>query len=223
MGDAIGQVLPLAVGVALSPVPIIAVVLLLGTPSARTNALAFILGWLVGLSLVGVIALLISDGADASDADGPATWVSVVKLVLGVLLLGLAVRQWRARPRGDADPSLPKWMDTIDSFTPKRSAAMALALSALNPKNLVLTVAAAAAIAQTGGSTGEQAVALAVFVLVGTLGAGAPVAIYFFMGDQAARILDELKTWMSHNNAAIMATICLVIGTKLIGDGITGL
>ena len=87
----------------------------------------------------------------------------------------------------------------------------------------MLTVGAAAAIAQTGASTGEQAVALAVFVLLATLGPGIPVAVYFFMGDRAARILDELKTWMRHSNAAIMATICLVIGAKLIGDGITEL
>jgi threonine/homoserine/homoserine lactone efflux protein len=223
MADAIGQVLPFAVGVALSPVPIIAVVLMLGTPRARTNGAMFILGWLVGLSLVGVTVLLVSSGADASGGDDPATWVSILKLVLGVLLLGIAARQWRGRPRGDADASLPKWMSTIDRFTPARAAAMALALSAINPKNLVLTVGAAAAIAQTGASTGGQAVALAVFVLLGTLGPGIPVAVYFLMGERATHILDDLKTWMGRNNAAIMAVICLVIGAKLIGDGIAGL
>ena len=53
MGEAIGQSLPLAVGVALSPVPIIAVVLMLTTPRARVNGPAFVLGWLVGLGIVG--------------------------------------------------------------------------------------------------------------------------------------------------------------------------
>ena len=49
MGEAIGQSLPLAVGVALSPMPIIAVVLLLTTPAARRNGPAFVLGWLAWL------------------------------------------------------------------------------------------------------------------------------------------------------------------------------
>ena len=49
MGEAIGQSLPLAIGVALSPIPIIAVVLMLTTPRARANGPAFVLGWLVGL------------------------------------------------------------------------------------------------------------------------------------------------------------------------------
>jgi threonine/homoserine/homoserine lactone efflux protein len=223
MGEAIGQVLSLGVGVALSPVPIIAVVLMLATPRGRANGPAFIAGWLIGLSVVGAIVLVVSSGADASESGEPATWVGVLKLVIGVLLLLVAVRQWRGRPRGDPDAALPGWMRTIDRFTPQRALAMGVALSAINPKNLLLTVGAATAIAHTGVSAGQQAIALAVFVLIGTLGPGLPVAIYFFMGDRAARMLDDLKNWMGHNNAAIMAVLCLVIGAKLIGDGISAL
>ena len=223
MSDAIGQILSLGVGVALSPVPIIAVVLMLGTPRARANGPAFIAGWLVGLSVVGAIVLAVSSGADASDGGDPATWVGVLKLVLGALLLAVAVKQWRGRPQGDEQAELPKWMRTIDQFTPQRALAMGVALSAINPKNLLLTVGAAAAIAQTGIDAGQQAIALAVFVVIGTVGPGLPVVIYFAMGERATRILDELKTWMGANNATIMAVLCLVIAAKLIGDGIAGL
>jgi threonine/homoserine/homoserine lactone efflux protein len=223
MGDAVGQVLPFAVVVALSPIPIIGVVLMLGTPRAHSNGPAFILGWLIGLTAVGTIILLVASGASASESGEPATWVGVLKLVLGVLLLLLAIRQWRGRPRGDADAALPGWMRTVDHFTPGRAVAMGVALSAINPKNLVLTVGAATAIAQTGLGTGDQAIALAVFVVVAALGPGLPVAIYFLMGERAARILDDLKEWMGQHNAAIMAVILLVIGAKLIGDGISAL
>ena len=54
---------------------------------------------------------------------------------------------------------------------------MGVALSAVNPKNLLLTVAAASAIAQTGVDAGSQAVALAVFIVIGTLGPGLPVVM----------------------------------------------
>jgi len=223
MADAVGQVLALGVGVALSPVPIIAVVLMLGTPRARVNGPAFVLGWIVGLAAVGTIVLVVAGGAGASENDEPADWVGWLKIVLGVLLALVAVRQWRGRPRAGEEPALPKWMRAIDRFTPGRSVAIAVALSAINPKNLLLTVGAAAAIAQTGASTGDQAIALAVFVLVGTLGPGAPVAVYFVLGARATRMLDELKTWMAAHNSAIMAVLCLVIGARLIGDGISGL
>ena len=223
MAEAIGQVLSLGVGVALSPVPIIAVVLMLGSRRGRVNGPAFVLGWVVGLAVVGTIVLVVAGGADANEDAEPATWVDVVKLLIGVLLLLVAAKSWRGRPREGETAELPKWMRTIDTFTPARAAGIAAALSGVNPKNLLLTVGAAAAIAQTGVDTGEQAVALAVFVLVGTLGPGIPVAIYFALGDRAKRLLDDLKTWMSANNVAIMAVLCLVIGTKLVGDGISGL
>jgi threonine/homoserine/homoserine lactone efflux protein len=223
MAEAIGQVLSFGVGVALSPIPIVAVVLMLGTPRARSNGPAFLLGWILGLVVVGVIVLVVAGGAGASENDEPATWVDWVKIALGVLLLLVALRQWHGRPRPGEQAPLPQWMRTIDRFTPARSIAIATVLSGINPKNLLLTVGAAAAIAQTGADTTEQAVALAVFVLVGTLGPGLPVAIYFALGERAKRMLDDLKAWMGQNNAAIMAVLCLVIGAKLIGDGVSGL
>jgi threonine/homoserine/homoserine lactone efflux protein len=100
---------------------------------------------------------------------------------------------------------------------------MGTALSGINPKNLLLTVAAAAAVAQSGVSTGDEVVAMAVFVVLATLGPGIPVAIYFAMGRRAAKLLDELKAWLGAHNAAIMAVLLLVIGAKLIGDGVGGL
>jgi threonine/homoserine/homoserine lactone efflux protein len=223
VGEAIGQILPLAVGVALSPIPIIAVVLMLGTPKGSANGSAFVLGWIVGLSLAGAIVLLISSGANASDEGAPADWVGWLKIALGLTLLAVAVRQWRSRPHGGERTELPKWMQTIDRFTPGRSVAMAVALSAINPKNLLLVVGAAAAIAQTGIDSGEQAVALAVFVVIATLGPGLPVAIYFTMRARSERMLATLEDWMAGNNAAIMAVLCLIIAAKLVGDGISGL
>ena len=224
MKEAIGQVLSLGVGVAVSPIPIIAVVLMLATPRARSNGPAFVLGWVVGLTIVGTVVLLVSGGADASSDGEPATWVSVLELVLGLLLLLYAVRGWRGRPRrGDHEAALPTWMQTIDAFGAPKALAMGVLLSGVNPKNLILTVAAAAAIAQTGIDTGEQAIALAVFILIGTVSVAAPVVVYFALGTRSREILDGMKAWMAANNAAIMAVLMLVIGTKLLGDGIAGL
>src|SRR6185503_19641579 len=100
MGEAIGQMLPAAVGVAISPLPIVAVVLMLVTPRGRVNGPAFVLGWMLGLAVVGAIVLSAASGASASDDGGPATWVSVLELVLGLAVLLLGVRQFRGRPRG---------------------------------------------------------------------------------------------------------------------------
>ncbi len=222
MGDAIGQILSLAVLVAISPVPIIGIVLMLATPRARSNGPAFIVGWIAGLSVVGATVLLISSGADASDNGAPAEWVNVLKLALGTLAVVLAAKQWHQRPRAGAEPEMPAWIEAVDRFTPGRAARLGVLLSAANPKNLLLVVAAATTIAQTGTSTGAQIAALAVFVLIGTLGAGLPVLLYFAIGERSRTILDELKAWMSTHGTAIMAVLFLVIGAKLIGDAISG-
>ncbi|MFE1247116.1 GAP family protein [Streptomyces sp. NPDC058735] len=223
MGEAIGQILSYGVGVALSPFPIIGVVLMLATPRARTNGPALVLGWVLGLSLVGTIVLLVSGGADPSEQGEPADWVSALDLALGVLLLWVAVSEWRHRPRGDEEVKLPKWMRTVDSFTPVKAGALGMALSAVNPKNLLLVIAAAEAIARTGTSAGDQAVALAVFVVIGALGPGTPLVLYFALKERSKHLLDGLKSWMEKNNSAIMAVLCLILAAKLIGDAISDL
>ena len=222
MGNAVGQVLSFAVVISISPVPIIGVVLMLGTPRASANGPAFIAGWVAGLTVVATVVILLAGGG-ASDRGAPADWVSWLKLVLGLLLLALAVRQWRGRPRAGEEASLPSWMNAVDTFTPRRAASLGVALSAANPKNLILIVGAAAAIASTGAAAGSEAVAVAVFVLVATLGPGVPVALYFALGERSQHGLEELRAWMSRHNAAIMAVLCVVIGVKLIGDAISGL
>jgi Sap, sulfolipid-1-addressing protein len=223
MGHAMGGSLPLAVGIALSPIPIIAVVLMLTSRKARVNGPAFVLGWLLGLGIVGVIVLALVRPRAASASGAPATWVSWVEIALGALLLLVAVRQFRGRPHRGDEPSMPTWMTTIDKTTPVAAIGLAAALAGANPKNLLLSVAGGAAIAQTGIAGGQQAIAYLVFALVGTLGVGIPVGIYFAMGARSEKLLAGLKDWMSQHNAVIMAVLCLIIAAKLIGDGINGL
>jgi threonine/homoserine/homoserine lactone efflux protein len=223
MGKAIGDILPLAIGVAISPVPIIAIVLMLGTPRARDNGPAFAAGWVLGLTAAGAIMLVIASGSATSDTGNPETWVSVLKLVLGVLFLLLAARQWRGRTAPGEEAAMPKWMRAIDTFSAGKSFVGGVVLSGLNPKNLALTIAAAAAIAQTEISSGQEAGVLAIFIVIGSLTILAPLVIYFALGARAKDVLDGLKSWMAAHNAAIMTVLLLVLGMKLVGDAIGGL
>ena len=118
---------------------------------------------------------------------------------------------------------MPKWMGAIEDFKPPASLGAGAALAAANPKNLLLAVGGAAAIAQTGISGGQQVIAYLVFAVIATIGVGAPVVIYFAMGERSADILATLKDWMGQHNAVIMSVLCLIIGAKLIGDAIGAL
>lgn len=218
MGQAIGSILSEAVGVAISPIPIIAVVLLLATPKGKGNSLAFLIGWLLGLAAVGTIVLLVAD--PGSDDGGTPTWAGWLTLILGLFAVLAGIVQFRKRPKPGEEPPMPGWMKAIDKFTAGRSLAIGVVLSGLNPKNLTLTLAAAAAIATAGLSTSESFITLGVFVLIGTLGVAIPILIYFLGGDKAANTLEDLRHWMSVHNAAIMSVLFVVIGMKLVGGGL---
>jgi len=214
--------LPFAVGVAISPMPIVAMVLMLITPRAKPNGFSFLAGWVVGVAALGAVVLAVAGPSNPTDNGMPATWTSWLKLVLGLLLVALAVKEWRARPAAGDDIAMPKWMSALDDFTPVKASGMAVVLAAVNPKNLLLIVGGATVVAQTQISGVEQAVAWAVFTVIATVGVAFPMGIYLFMGDRAAGTLDGLKNWMARNNTAVMAVLLVIIGVKLIGDAIAG-
>ena len=223
MGPAIGDILPLAIGVAISPVPIIAVILMLFGPNARITGPAFALGWVLALVGVGVIVLTVADTSDVSSEQGPSDAVFAIKLLVGLLFVILAVRQWRGRPHEGEEPELPGWMNAIDEFTPLRAFGLAALLAGVNPKNLGLTLAAGSTIAQAGLADAEPWIALAVFVALASLTVLLPVAYYIAAGESAKRTLASMKSWLTTNNATVMSVLFLVLGVLLIGDGFGGL
>jgi threonine/homoserine/homoserine lactone efflux protein len=221
MGRAVGSVLPLAVAVAIFPVPIIAVVLLLGSDRGRVKGIAFVLAWSVGLAMVGAAVLLVGAAADASESGEPATWVNALLLGLGLLAVAAAVKQWSSRPSAGEETPVPGWMRAIDNFTIAKSGGVGFALSALNPKNVLLTVAAAAEVAEAGLPASQQVAALLGFVLVASAGVLSPLALSFAPGDRSRDLLDGLRAWMARHIAVIMTVLLLLIGVKLIGDAVS--
>jgi len=223
MGNAIGSLLPQAIGVAISPIPIIAVILMLFSKRARSNGLAFLAGWVLALAIVGGVVLVLAGAGKVSAGGTPSTLSYVVHLLLGLLLLFLAVRNWQKRPKEGETAEMPKWMATIDSFTAGRALGLSALLAGVNPKNLALAVAAALSIAQAGLSGAQPWIALAVFVLVASLSVAAPVVYYLIAGQSAAEMLNTWKAWLTANNATVMFVLLLVLGVKLVGDGLGGL
>ena len=219
--QAIGELLPSAIGVALSPLPIVAVILMLGTDRARSNGPAFALGWIAGLVIVSVIVLLVAGDADNPDST-TSTSINWLQVGLGVLFLAMAGREWRSRPKHGEETEMPKWLATVDAFTPAKSLGLGAGLSAINPKNLALTAAAAASVAQAGLSGSESVAAVAVFVVIASATVAGPVLFYLLATDRAAGPLASLKEFMSRHNAVIMIVVLLILGAKLLGQGLGG-
>jgi Sap, sulfolipid-1-addressing protein len=218
VGAAIGAVLGNAVGVAISPVPIIALILMLFSQAAARNGLAFLAGWLLGLTGVAVVVLAI--GFQGSSGGG-STAGGVVKIVIGLLFLGLGWRQWRGRPEPGSEPEAPGWLAAVDELSAVRALGLGLLLTVANPKNLGLTIAAAASISGAGLSGGQDAVVVAVFVLLASLTILLPVVAYLSARERAEPLLSVLKDWLMANNATVMTVLFAVLGAKVLGDGLT--
>ena len=218
--QAIGEVLPAAVGVAISPIPIIAVILMLFSRRARVNGPLFLLGWVLALAVVGGVAYALADSANVDTSTSASDTVSWGKIGLGLLLLALARRQWAKRPAPGETPAMPKWMAGIDALAPGRAFALGVLLAGVNPKNLALTLAAATGLAQLGVTGSDAVVGLVVFVVVASMTIALPVAYRLLGGESARAKLDELQQWLGANNAAVMTVLLLVFGVDLVAKGI---
>ncbi|HEX5730294.1 GAP family protein, partial [Microbacterium sp.] len=69
MGSVIGDILPLAIGIAISPIPIIAVILLLLSPKAKGTSIGFLLGWVLGIVAAVTVFTLLSSVIPDADSD----------------------------------------------------------------------------------------------------------------------------------------------------------
>ena len=223
MGAVIGDLLPLGLSVAISPIPIVAVILMLLSGQAARTSTGFLGGWVAGIVVVTVVVLVLVGQAGNTSAGQPSTVSSVLKLVFGVLALALAVRQWRERPKPGQAAELPKWMSTIDSFTFAKALGLGFALSAVNPKNLLMCLAAGTTIGAAHLSGGGDVVAVAVFTLIGASTVAIPVIGYLTARSKMAGPLESLRDWLTQNNATVMAVLLAVIGVVLLGKGISGL
>lgn len=217
--ETIGDLLPSAVGVAISPVPIVAVVLMLATQRGRALGIAFSIGWIAGLTIACTI-VAVTSGAAGSDDGQPSTAVGWLDIGLGALFLYLAVQQWRHRPRGDEQAPTPAWMANLDHLATGRALLLGGALAALNVKNLALVVAAATTIGDAGLSAGGRLAAGAVFVLLGSVSVAGPTIASLAAPAKAERHLGALRELMSAHIAVIMIVLFLLLGSKLLGAGL---
>ncbi len=213
----------MALGVAISPVPIIAVILMLLAPKATGTSLGFLLGWVVGIVVAISLFVVVANAIGLSSSTGPSTGSSWTKIVLGILLVLLALKQWRSRPGPGETASLPKWMAAIDTFTAVKAAGLGFLLAAVNPKNLALSIAGAVVISSAELSTSKVVVAIAIFVVIAASTVAVPVLAYLVARERMRAPLDSLHTWLVANNATVMAVLLVVIGVALVGKGIGGL
>jgi threonine/homoserine/homoserine lactone efflux protein len=217
------DILPAGVAVALSPVPIMAVILALFSQQSRRNGLVFLAGWVMGLMALVAVLLYAVDLSKAAFAEQWLPIVSVLKILLGMVFIVLAIVQWRRRPAADEMRPLPAWTARLEAFSPVKTLLVAIGLCVINPKNLTLTLAVMLALTNAGTPTWQNWLGLSVFIVVGSLTIAAPVLYRLFAGSQADTKLADAKQWLQANSTTVMVVVFLLMGALLIGKGLEGI
>jgi len=220
MNHAIGESITFAVGVALSPFPIVAVILMLLSKRSGPNATAFVFGWIAGVALALIAVLAISAAIGLSTGgSNTSNGTSTLRLVLGIVLAVMGLRRIR-RGRDEGETPPPKWLGRIEGISPGYALGLGFFLAAINPKNLILIIGGGTAIAQTGASLGQKSIAAIIFVVLASVSVVAPVILYHVTRRRAEPILAKWRDALEHHASATVGAVILILGVLLIGKGI---
>jgi Sap, sulfolipid-1-addressing protein len=215
MGSVLTALIPLAAVIAISPLSIIPAVLVLQTPRPRPTSLAFLGGWVFGLAVL-TVGFVAGSAALGDMHNSPPTWASWLRVVLGSVLIAFGLYRWFTR-HGHSES--PRWMRAFATISPRRAAITALVLTVVRLEVLIMCVAGGVVIG-TGhlGSMGEW-VSAAYFVALSASTVAIPILAYAVMGHRLDEPLGRLKVWMEQNNAALLASVLLLIGLMVLYKG----
>jgi threonine/homoserine/homoserine lactone efflux protein len=206
------DLLLIGLGITLEPFPLTAFILILSAEKGTRKGLAFILGWLACLVIVIAAVILVTGGNPPKPNTAPSTAALAVKLALGILLILLAVRQWRRMGRPRTPPS---WMARLDRLSPWTAAGLA---AFLQPWALV--AAGAATVTQAKLSTAGDYLTLLLFCLLATSSFLYLELYAVFKPTAADARLKSLRTWLDTHRDQVIIVISLLLGFWLAGKSI---
>jgi hypothetical protein len=218
MNEALAELLPLAIVIAVSPIPVLAVILMLLTERSTLNSAALLAGWALALAVIAGLVAALGVGSTEAGED-PATGLVIAQLALAAVLLAGAVRRWRMHARG-AGSRASRWLERLRAVGPAGALVLGFGLIALNPKDGLLTVAAGARLAEADPGSGATAGALAIFVVASSGTIAAPIAAELALGDRAEPILERSRAWLERNGNAAVAVVLLVLGLLVAVDAL---
>ncbi|GAA3862235.1 hypothetical protein GCM10022381_03060 [Leifsonia kafniensis] len=220
IGVAIATVLGPGLGAAISPMAIVAVLILLTSTNGPSRARFFSLGVFSTTALIAVLVLAVSLAFGLHESGHRALWASLVSLCLGVLLLVFGYRQWRSRPRRDTTSVAPRWMASLENTTQTKAFILGCMLSLANAKNIPLTISTFTAVVQHGATVSAGIVAVAVFAVLGSAGVILPLLAARFGGATMTGTLREAKGYLVEHNALILAIVFALLGAETIGKAL---
>ncbi|MEF2979337.1 GAP family protein [Subtercola sp. YIM 133946] len=222
MLQALGHLLPIAVAVALSSVPITATILILLSPKRNSAAIPFLIGWVFGMALVITLVTLFAQALPDTARTEPTVAIGIIEIVIGLALVVFALITWRRGRGKPPSADAPKWLRAVGSFGALPAFGIAFALN-FRPKGLLLAVAAGLALHASGVDPAESAIAIAVYTVIGASTVATPIIVTLASPVKMQPRLVAARSWITKNSRIVTVLIMLMIGVVIIGSGLTEL
>ena len=238
MGSLLLNLLPLAVGIILSPLAVVAIVVIVSSHRGLSRGTAFTIGWVLAIALVTAASFWIARALELHPVvHQPPLWVPILHFLLAAVLLAAgAVILIRGRPKlrqlagattaaevAAAAPRLPGWLRSVETFSFFKAALWGLGLFLISPVDLSCAIAAGLALAQDGSSGTVQIIAFVIYLVLAGISVIGPVLIPVLGGSKSATILSGLRSWISTHNGVLNAALLLLIGVMQLNKGIQSL
>lgn len=218
MGQALGQLLPIAVAAALSSVPITVMILVLLSPKRKKVALPFLTGSVLGAAALLTLATFAAQLLPDSRPRQPQTAIGVLEILTGATLTLLGARAIRRRPEHE-NAQMSKWVDATGSFGAASSFGIGLALN-VRPKGLLLSAAASLTLRSAALGWEGTALLIAVYTAIATSTVVAPILATLVSPERMEPRLITARDWLTANGSVVTAVIMLVIGAVVLGTGV---
>lgn len=215
--EAIGATFTFAVGIMVSPLPIIALIIVLMGKKAVSGGFTFVVGWI--LSVMALIYIAIALGQQFQNTQ-PNRLEGLIQVALGVFFVYYAFKQFAISYRTRKNPTLPKWMEGITSLSLLKLFGLAVLLNLSNVKNIPLAAQAVNAVRTIQLSVPEQWITAFIFALITSLPMLVPAVWVAFGGERAQSTMSHAKNFLVKYNHLVMGGLFLMMGSQAVGGGL---
>ncbi|MEM8894939.1 MAG: GAP family protein [Bacteroidota bacterium] len=213
MQEILPKLVPMIIGLLISPIPVVALLIILMTPNTGLNAFTFIGGWLTGIVGVGLVIILFPILSQFESGNSTAS--NIIRLIIGLFFISWAL--WKSYKRyRNKESTPPKFFSRLDQFKPLNIFLIGLLVSAGNFKNLGFSAAAAIVLNQSLVDLNTKLGYLITYSTLGSLTLFIPMTLYLTLQQRADEILKEWKQWLIKYHDYLLSAVVSFIGVMII-------
>ena len=212
----LGQTLPYALGILLSPLPVIPALFMLLGPRPRQSSIGYAVGWCCGVAFFTEIFVLIS--VFITNIESTPRWLSWALIPLGIALLLLAIKRWSERHKPQP---LPGWMSALETAPPAKAFGLGFLLTIVSSP--VFLIGAGLTIGTASQAAAKDALDVLTFTAIASGLVILPVVLYLIAGKSVTSALLASKQWLERNYATVSTIILFVFGVLILMKGIGSL